>query len=114
MLPTAIITSPQYPLHYTHNERCEYEIFVKEGHQVILTTLHMNILRSSADCNEGSVIDVQKRIGDSENYKMLTKLCGTENYAPYVIRNATQVLLRFSSDYKDGGQFKIRYHQIPN
>lgn len=114
-LPTAIIVSPQYPLAHGLNEQCEYQITVKPQHQLILTTLHMN-LHSSADCSHenDAVIEVFRKTSPAEEYKRISYFCGKENYAPYTVRNATQVLLKFSSGYVEAeGQFKLRYEQVP-
>ena len=118
-LPTAIIVSPQYPLAHKPTEDCEYEITVQPDHQLILTTLHMN-LESSADCSkvDDAVIEVSKRSDPASEYQKVTRLCGKENYAPYTIRNSSHVLLRFSSGYLNEGQFrqgqfKLRYEQVP-
>ncbi len=94
-------------------EECEYEISVLPDHELILSTLHMNLL-SSADCSQGDVIDVMQRSDSSSDYTRLTRLCGKENYAPFVIHNSSQVLLKLSStEYIHGGRFKLRYEQIP-
>ena len=126
-LPTAIITSPQYPLMHSPREQCEYEIEVLPAHEVLLSTLHMQ-LPSSADCSEGDTIQVLKRTVDGsfdygdagdggydeDGFKELTRLCGMENYAPLIIRNSTHIRLRLSSsEYINGGRFKLRYEQVP-
>lgn len=93
-------------------EECEYEILIQPKHDLIVSTLHMN-LPSSADCSQGDVIEVMKRTGSADSYRRLTKLCGGENYAPLVIRNSSHVMLKLSSGHINGGQFKLRYEQIP-
>jgi len=107
-----VISSPQFPLSFSPNESCEYEIYVEEDYEVTLTTLVMN-LTSSADCLEGDAIEVFKRNSTNE-YELVTKLCGVGNYAPFTIRNADRVLLSFSSGYTTNGKFKIRYQQTPS
>lgn len=111
-LPTAIITSPQYPLMHKPQEECEYEIAIRPRHELILSTLHMN-LPSSADCLHGDVIEVMKKADSASGYTRLTRLCGSENYSPIIIRNSSYVMLKLSSGYINGGQFKLRYEQIP-
>lgn len=110
-LPTAIITSPQYPLMHKTQEMCEYEISIMPRHELILTTLHMN-LPASADCLQGDVIEIMKKSSVSSDYKKQTVLCGRENYARLIIHNSSHVLLKLSSGFINGGQFKLRYEQI--
>lgn len=93
-------------------EECEYEILIQPRHELIISTLLMN-LPSSADCSQGDVIEVMKRTSSADRYRRLTKLCGGENYAPLIIRNSSHVMLKLSSGYINGGQFKLRYEQIP-
>jgi hypothetical protein len=97
---------------HKQQEECEYEIFIQPRHELILSTLHMN-MPSSADCSHGSVIEVMKKTDFNEDYTNLTRLCGYENYAPLIIRNSTNVMLKLSTGFLDGGQFKLRYEQIP-
>ena len=111
-LRTAIITSPQYPLMHKPQDECEYEISVMPGHLLVLTTLYID-LPGSADCSTGNVIEIMKKSNVSSDYEKHTRLCGKENYAPLFIRNSSHVLLKLSSNFINGGQFKLKYEQIP-
>ena len=72
----------------------------------------MNLM-SSADCSTGDVIEVFKSNSTNE-YELVTKLCGVGNYSPFTVRNADSVLLSFSSGYATDGKFKLRYQQTPS
>lgn len=76
----------------------------------MLTTREMN-MPSTADCRNDHILVTSKI---KKKSKSLTVFCGQKLFAPYIVKSATHVQLKFKSDYKREGRFQILYQQIPN
>lgn len=89
---------------------CTYQIRVQRNHNLILTTLDMN-MPAIADCSDGDRLLVSR--GTQKHQVHLTVLCGQNLFAPYIVRGARRVMLDFKSDYIREGRFQLRYQQVP-
>ena len=110
-METGIITSPNYPLNYKEQDKCEYEIQALPDHDIQVTILEMN-MPARADCSIGDKITLSKKGEQAE--EMLTMFCGTEPHPSFTVKNPSSVILKFTSDRRLGGTFKLRYNQIPS
>lgn len=113
-METGIITSPNYPVNYKEQDKCEYEIQALPDHDIQVTILEIN-MPARADCSVGDKITLSKKGNDTEMAKeVLTMFCGTEPHPSFTVKNPSSVILEFTSDSRVGGTFKLRYNQIPS
>jgi len=108
--PTNIITSPQYPLNYRPSQHCVYEIYVRQKHELRLSTLEID-MPARADCTGGDRLLISRR--DGKRVTPLTVLCGNHLFSTYTIRGTQRVRIEFTSDSRREGRYKLRYVQIP-
>lgn len=114
-LPTGLITSPQYPMNYQPGESCEYEIRVKPGHDLQLTTQDLIVPSQDPECTswrEDRIQVLMKKIG-SKIETNVTSFCGQALYPMLTIEEASSVLLKFTSNSVREGRFLLRYLQVP-
>lgn len=113
---TGIILSPHYPLAYPPDLSCTFQIDVRPGNMLVLSTEELNI-PATGNCHAGDKIIVKHfRENDLEP---LFVLCGTSLFYPIYIRDSSQVTLDFTSDCHctnraSEGRFKLRFEQIPD
>lgn len=114
-LPTGLITSPQYPINYRPGESCEYEIKVKPGHDLQLTTNDLNVPSQNPQCTDGREdrIQVLMKNTGAKLYKEVTSFCGQNPYSMLTIKGASSVLLKFTSNSVREGRFLLQYLQVP-
>lgn len=114
-LPTGIITSPQYPINYRQRESCEYEIQVKEDHDLLLRTNELNIPTRDPLCNDWREdrIQVLVKKNATKIYEEVASFCGQDPYPVLPIRGASSVLLKFTSNNVREGRFLLQYEQVP-
>ncbi len=111
-LETGIITSPNYPVDYKEQDKCEYEIQALPDHDIIVTILEIN-MPGRADCS-GDKITLLKKGKESNDTEILTKFCGTQPHPSFTVKSPSSVVLEFTSDDREGGTFKLRYNQVPS
>ncbi len=112
-LETGIITSPNYPVNYKEQDKCEYEIQAIPNHDIIVEILEIN-MPARADCSVGDKITLLKKGNISNETEILTKFCGTEPHPKFTVNTPGSVILEFTSDSTQGGTFKLRYNQVPS
>jgi len=106
-----VIESPQYPIQYTGDADCTYEIEALPNHDIILTILNID-MPARADCTGDSL--TLSKVEDDMSVTMLTVFCGTETFPKYTVIRPKSVLIHFKSDSRRGGTFKLRYTQEPS
>ena len=118
-LPIGLIPSPNYPIKYRPNESCEYTIEVKPGHDLILKTLDLNIpselVGAEPPCGNGTDdrILVLKKTTSSKLYDEVEAFCGKDPFPSLIIRGASSVLIKFTSNSVREGRFLLQYEQVP-
>ena len=100
---------------YQPGESCEYEIRVKPGHNLDLITKDLNVPSHDAQCTnwrEDRIQVLMKKAG-SKIYTEVTSFCGNDLYPDLTIKEASSVLLRFTSNSVREGRFLLQYIQVP-
>ena len=78
---TGIILSPHYPLAYPPDLSCTFQIDIRPGNMLVLSTEELNI-PATGNCHAGDKINVKHfRENDLEP---LFVLCGTSLFYPYL------------------------------
>eukprot|EP00731_Ephydatia_muelleri_P027681 Em0019g554a len=106
---TDIITSPHYPFNYRANEKCSWEIRVRNETDLLISILDFD-LAATPTCSEGDRLVLSKK--DQNGIEALKVICGQ---AAYRIRGVSTLVVEFFSDSNIQSRgFKLRYMQIPN
>lgn len=105
------ITSPNYPNSYPENSRCEYQILLEEGFQVVVTVRREDFDVEPAD-SEGNCVDSLVFVAKDQQFG---PYCGNGFPGPLNIETKSNVLnIIFQTDLtgeKKG--WKLRYHGDP-
>lgn len=105
------ITSPNYPNEYPENSRCEYQILLEEGFQVVLTIRREDFDVEPAD-SEGNCADSLVFVAKDEQFG---PYCGNGFPGPLNIETKSNVLnIIFQTDITEERKgWKLRYHGDP-
>lgn len=105
------ITSPNYPNEYPENSRCEYQILLEEGFQVVLTIRREDFDVEPAD-SEGNCADSLVFVAKDEQFG---PYCGNGFPGPLNIETKSNVLnIIFQTDLiAQRKGWKLRYHGDP-
>ncbi|KAL5010260.1 hypothetical protein ScPMuIL_012565 [Solemya velum] len=100
-----VITSPNYPGHYPHNQRCIWTIIASEGNQIRLNITDF-MLEGNRDCRYDGL---EIRNGGYSNSPLLGKYCGT-SIDNILVSHSNKLWLKFQSDSsRTHSGFRIEY-----
>ncbi|KAM9672724.1 complement C1s subcomponent isoform 2-T4 [Trichechus inunguis] len=109
--PTGEIASPNYPNPYPENSRCEYQILLEEGFQVVVTVRREDFDVEPAD-SEGNCPDSLVFVAGDQQFG---PYCGNGFPGPLNIETKSNAVdITFQTD--QGGEkkgWKLRYHGDP-
>ncbi|XP_019483246.1 PREDICTED: complement C1s subcomponent [Hipposideros armiger] len=105
------ITSPNYPNSYPENSRCEYQILLEEGFQVVVTVRREDFDVEPAD-SEGNCVDSLVFVTKDQQFG---PYCGDGFPGPLNIETKSNVLnIIFQTDLTGETKgWKLRYHGDP-
>ncbi|XP_012861476.2 complement C1s subcomponent [Echinops telfairi] len=105
------IASPNYPNPYPENSRCEYQILLEEGYQVVVTLRREDFDVESMD-SEGNCPDSLSFVARDQQFG---PYCGNGFPGPLSIETRTNVLdVIFQTDQEVQRKgWKLRYHGDP-
>ncbi|CAI4230249.1 unnamed protein product [Auanema sp. JU1783] len=98
--PTGSLTSPNYPIKYTKDVHCDWEIIAREGYKLLLTISEMEVegamTATTANCQKAAI-----RVAGASR----TEYCGTDqaSFAPVVTQNNTVRISFLTSPDKVNG-----------
>lgn len=105
------ITSPNYPRPYPENSRCEYQILLEEGYQVVVTVRREDFDVEPADA-DGACRDSLVFVGKNQQFG---PYCGNGFPGPLKIETKSNALdIIFQTDLTEQRKgWKLRYHGDP-
>uniref|UniRef100_A0A8C5KUG7 Complement C1s subcomponent n=1 Tax=Jaculus jaculus TaxID=51337 RepID=A0A8C5KUG7_JACJA len=106
-----VIASPNYPNPYPENSRCEYQIRLEEGFEVVVTMRREDFDVEPAD-SEGNCQDSLVFVTDNQQFG---PYCGNEFPGPLTIETKSNTLdVIFQTDLTEQRKgWKLRYHGDP-